>query len=270
MQPALNRVEFRSGDDVLVARGQNLRNFILRRNDALRRGRMRGENLWNGARLLLFVRLNLFKEGNERVRIVAGLVHILEPEVIGFGLIHAREFQEGHGNSKVHALINRISGPGVRDKDRCHHRADLDDIALGSLLGAMSRAHMRDLMRHHSRQLGLLVRVQDQTAVDVKKSARQRERVHHVRIDHLDRKGHLRIGVANQVLPYAVHILGHDGIVNEFRLLLHFLRQLFSQRDFVFQRIEIQSVAYAAIADSVHILLGTCLDVRVRGHLLNR
>src|ERR1700735_387904 len=38
----------------------------------------------------------------------------------------------------------------------------------------------------------------------------------------------------------------------------------------MFQRIEIQSVPDAAIADRVHILLGSRLDVRVRRHLLNR
>jgi len=44
-------------------------------------------------------------------------------------------------------------------------------------------------MRHHSGKFGFFLRPQNQSAIDVEKSARQRERIHFVRVDHLDRNG---------------------------------------------------------------------------------
>ena len=108
----------------------------------------------------------------------------------------------------------------------------------------MARANVRDFVRHHSREFRFLIRVQDQAAVDVEKSARQRERIHHVRIDHLDCERHLRVGVAHQVLPHAVHVFRDHRVVDEFRALLDFLGQLLAQRDVVFERIQLEAVAH--------------------------
>ena len=134
---------------------------------------------------------------------------------------------------------------------------------LGRLLRAVPRANVRDFVRHYAGQLRFLIRVQDQPAIDVEKSAGQRERVHHVGIDHLDGEGNLGVGIAHQVLPHAVHVLVDHRIVDELRALFHFLRQLFAQRDLALHRIKIQPLADVAVSDGVDVLFGAGLDVGI-------
>ena len=86
LQARLDDVELRSGHDVLLARRKNRRDLLLRRFDAIGRRRVRRENLGDRSRLLLLVRFDLFKEHNERVGIVPGLVHVLQAEVVRFAL----------------------------------------------------------------------------------------------------------------------------------------------------------------------------------------
>src|SRR5690348_2514180 len=57
-EASFNRIKFRGGDNVFLARGKNARNFLLRVADTLRRGRMRGESLRDGAGTALFVGLD--------------------------------------------------------------------------------------------------------------------------------------------------------------------------------------------------------------------
>ena len=54
----------------------------------------------------------------------------------------------------------------------------------------MACSHVSNLVRHHAREFGFVVRRQDQSRVYIEKSAWQREGIDHVRVDHLDRKWH--------------------------------------------------------------------------------
>ena len=62
------------------------------------------------------------------------------------------------------------------------------EIALSAAAAACS--HVSNLVRHHAREFGFVVRRQDQSRVYIEKSAWQREGIDHVRVDHLDRKWH--------------------------------------------------------------------------------
>ena len=59
--------------------------------------------------LLLLHGLNLFEEGDERRRIVARPVHVLDAEIVGFRLESAREVQEGQRNAEAHAFVDAVS-----------------------------------------------------------------------------------------------------------------------------------------------------------------
>ena len=50
-----------------------------------------------------------------------------------------------------------------------------------------------------------------------------------------------------------------------FAALVHFLRELLAERDFVLERIEVEALADAAVANGVDVLLAAGLDVRVVG-----
>ena len=70
---------------------QDVRDVLLAALDAVVRHRMRREDLGHRSRFLLLERLDLLEEVDERRRIVAGLVHVLEAQHVGFGLqIRAR------------------------------------------------------------------------------------------------------------------------------------------------------------------------------------
>ena len=73
--------------------------------------RMRREHLGHRAGLLLFERLDLFEEVYERSRIVAGLVHILQPKHVGLGFKAARERQEADRDRNAGGLMNSVTGP---------------------------------------------------------------------------------------------------------------------------------------------------------------
>ena len=133
--------------------------------------------------------------------------------------------------AKFKPFVKSITRPAARAQQNQRNRRHLRDFALGGVLGAVPRGHVRDLVRHHARQFRFGIGAQDQSAIHVEKSARQRERIHHIGIDHLDREGNLRVRIAHQVLPHAVHVFGHDRIVDQLRRALHFLRQALAQRD---------------------------------------
>ena len=57
------------------------------------------------------MRLDLFEEVDERRRIVAGLVHVLQAQVVGFGFESARERQEAQRDRQACALPDARTRP---------------------------------------------------------------------------------------------------------------------------------------------------------------
>ena len=96
-------------------------------------------------------------------------------------------------------------------------------------------------MGHDSGEFRFIVRREDQTAVDVEKAARKSERVDFVRIDDLDRKWNLRIGIADDVLGNTVDVLIDGGIVEQPLLLLDLPGKVPAQSDFPVERNEIDA-----------------------------
>ena len=203
--------------------------------------------------MFLFVRLHLFKEGHERVGIVAGLVHVLQSQIIRFRFRGSRKLQEGDRQRQVQSLINSITRPAAWTEHDQRDGGQLHDLALGGVACAVARANVRDLVGHHSGHFRFFVGAQDQPAIYVEKSAGQCERVHLIGIDHLDRERHLGVRVAHQVLAHAVHIFGDYRIIDKLRGAVHFLRELFAQRNLVLQGIKIRTVADLAVSNCVHV-----------------
>src|SRR6266550_132624 len=222
-EAGLHGIEFGSSDDVLLPGGQNARNLFLRVFDALGRRRMRGENLGDAARAALFIGLDALEESDVGVRVVAGLIHVLESEEIGFTFGVAAELQVGHGDRQVQALINAVAGPAAGSEQNQRDGGELHQFALGGVFRAVTGGHVGNLVGHNAGKLRLFHSVQDQAAVHVEEAAGQCEGVDFVGIDHLDGEGNSRIGIANQVLTNAVDVFGDHWIVNEFRGALDFL-----------------------------------------------
>src|SRR5208283_705740 len=253
-QPRLHGIKLRRGDDVLVLFRQNARNFLLSSSNSVWGWRVGGEHLWNGPRPPLLIGLDAFKEGHIGVWIVASLVHVLDTQEIGFTFGIAREFQESKGNRKLHAFVNAVAGPAIRNKDHCSHRTDLNHVRFGGLFCSVARSHVGNLVRHHACEFRFFLSPQDQAAVNVEETAGQRESIHFIGIDNLDRKGNLSVGIANQILPHAIHILRNDWVVNQLRTALHFLRERFAERNFVFQGVKVNSLADVAVPNRIHVV----------------
>src|SRR5207253_9040670 len=105
----LHLVEFRSRYDVFLASRENARDFLLRVRNALGRGRVSGENLWDSAGATLLVGLDALEEGYVRVRIVPRLVHVLNTEEIRFAFGVARKLQERQRYRHIQALVQGVS-----------------------------------------------------------------------------------------------------------------------------------------------------------------
>src|ERR1700751_4053013 len=88
---------------------QKLLNFLLRLLYAVGRRRVGFEGLRECSGLLLLLCLDLLEERGEGLRIVAALVHILQPEIIGLGLEPAAELQEGHWKRQTGGFLSSES-----------------------------------------------------------------------------------------------------------------------------------------------------------------
>src|SRR5579871_2835067 len=84
-KPCFHILKLGSVHDILRLCRENRRDLLLRSFNPVRSLRMRRKSFGQGSRLLLLLRLNLFEEGYERLRIVPGLIHILQTEIIGLG-----------------------------------------------------------------------------------------------------------------------------------------------------------------------------------------
>src|SRR5215831_12302141 len=98
---------------------------------------MVGEDLGDRSRLFPLFRLNLFEKCDERVWVVAGLVHVLQAQIVGLTFVATRELQERDRDTEVHALINRVSSPTIGDKNHRGDRGELRNGALSLIPGGM-------------------------------------------------------------------------------------------------------------------------------------
>src|SRR5580704_18501814 len=85
-QTRLDVVEFGRSHRIFLLRRQDLLDLFLGLGNAIWGLRMRSKSLGQRPRLLLFHGLQLLEEGNERLRFVSCLIHILQSEVVGFSL----------------------------------------------------------------------------------------------------------------------------------------------------------------------------------------
>src|SRR5580704_13830326 len=116
---------------------------------------------------------------------------------------------------------------------------------------------MADLMGHHSSDFGFVIGIQDQAGIDVEESARKRESVDAVVVDHLDGERHFCVGIANQVLAEPVHIFGDDRVLNEMGTRVNLLGVLMPHVDLALDAVPVPHTApasHVAVADGGHIL----------------
>src|SRR5437764_333268 len=85
---------------------------------------MAGKSLGQRARLLLLLRLYLLEERSEGLRIVTGLVHVLQAQMVGLSLEAAREFHE----AQLHAGLDLL-GVLLADGDLFLYRIPIAQAA---------------------------------------------------------------------------------------------------------------------------------------------
>src|SRR3954468_21052835 len=108
---------------------------------------MRGEGLGNGAGLLLFLRLYLFKEGYFRFRVISSGVGVLHAEIVGLRFKAAREFHKGKWQADLRNGAGGISDTAADEDER--QRCDVGPVAACLLAHGMTSADVSSLMRHH-------------------------------------------------------------------------------------------------------------------------
>jgi len=168
-QATLHIVEFTGIDHVFRFCFEDLVDFRLRGLDAGVGRRMAGENLGQGAGLLLLERLDLFEEIDERGGVVAGLVQILQAQVIGLRFHGLGEVQEAQGDGEAGALTNGIAGPSAHENQG--DGGIVDELPLGLLLGAVAGGDVGDFVGHDAGEFGFGIGFQDQTGVAEEESA---------------------------------------------------------------------------------------------------
>ena len=132
------------------------------------------------------------------------------------------------GIARLAPCTDGVTGPAAHGSDQ-RQWWRFGQLAAGGLPRAVARGHMRDLVRHHARQFGFAIRLQNQAGIHEEEAAGQRESVHFLGIEHLDGERNLGVGVAHQVLADAVDVFGDDRVVDDLRLPLDFLRQLLAE-----------------------------------------
>src|SRR5260370_1967458 len=138
-QARLHGIEFRGGHNVLLAGRQYVANFFLYGHHALWRGRVGREELRHRPWLPFLLRLDLFEERHEGVRVIASGVHILQAQVVRLEFVSPGKLQEGHGNGEVEAFIKAVTRPAAWAQQDQRNRGHLCQLALGGVLGAVPR-----------------------------------------------------------------------------------------------------------------------------------
>ena len=103
----------------------------------------------------------------------------------------------------------------------------------------MTGSHMSDLVCHDSGQFGFFVRGEEQSGIYIEESSWQGKGVYFTGVNYFDRKGHLRIGVTHDVLSDPVHVLGDDGVLNQFHGAVDHLGIFPAHADLGFQRVPV-------------------------------
>src|SRR6185437_1543198 len=100
------------------------------------------EKLRHGAGLALLERLDFLEEVDEGRRIVARVVHVLEPEQVGFGLEPASEPEISKRDGESGSFIDSISDPAAHHDRR--NGCELDESSTSRLTRAVPRGHVSD------------------------------------------------------------------------------------------------------------------------------
>src|SRR5690242_3921448 len=137
---------------------------------------MRRKEFRHRAGLALLERLNLFEEINKGSRIVAGLVHVLDTEVVRFRFEATGELQERQRHQKPGCLIDAVGRRSTNEDER--QSSQLRDFTACGLTSAVTGRYVSNLVRHDSGEFGFVVRVQNQARIHKEESTRKRERVH--------------------------------------------------------------------------------------------
>ena len=166
----------------------------------------------------------------------------------------AGELQEGQGNCEARRLAYAVARPPAKEDQG--DGGQVRYLTLGGLLRAVPGGNMGDFVGHHARQLGLAAGQLDQARIDIEIPTWQGKRVDFVAVNDLDRKRHASVGVANQILSHSVDVLGDDRVVNDLRVAFNLGRQLFAERDFLFDRIEVDALTDVPFADRLDVFLG--------------
>src|SRR5258708_2666388 len=69
--------------------------------------------------------------------------------------------EKSERDGEVHALVDAVAGPAVRDNDHRGHGAELYEFTLGGLLGAVTRSDVGNLVGHDAGEFGLLLSAED-------------------------------------------------------------------------------------------------------------
>src|SRR5216683_2926485 len=258
-------VELAGGDDVVRLRGHDSGDLVLGAANSVGGLGVVGEDLGEGAGLVLLECVDLLEELDVGLGIVAGLVHVLEAEPVGLALEVAGELEEGQRDGELGGLVDAIAGPGALGEDDQGDGADLRVVHAGRLASGVVGADVGGLVGHDAGELRLLVGGHDEAGVDVEEAAGKSHGVDLVGVDDLDGEGDLAVGVLDDVLADAVDVLDDDGIGDHVGGLLDLHGVGLAVADLPVDGVP---VAHAAAADvsgayGVDVVFATLLDVGV-------
>ncbi len=183
-------------------------------------------------------------------RVVPGRGHDVRPEQIGLALELTAESQECRAEPELRALRHGAADVAADDgaDDRAEQRPDLVFRRLGGLGRAVPQRDVAQLVGHHAGDLAFGVRRLDHAAIDVHRSARQRERVDLAHVDDLE-------GVAELGMPELLR----DGLDQPPPDRRHERRHLF-----VAQNRQLLFDFHGGLSPELHVLRRRVLVVRRR------
>ena len=128
---------------------------------------------------------------------------------------------------------NRLAGDAAEDGARnlSENRPNLIRRGLTGLCGPVPQRDVADFVREHAGNFALVLCCLQHPAVDVHRTAGQRERIQVADIDDVERVAELRMPKLaryrlSQALPYALHIAVDAIVAKHWKLLRHLLCRL--------------------------------------------
>ncbi len=175
------------------------------------------------------LRLDRLKHVGHVARVVPRARHDLRAKQVGLPLVVAAVSEERSSKANLRAEGDRLTGHAAKHGPRNlpKNGSDLIGHCLACLRGAVAQRDVANLVREHAGDLAFVPGRLEHSAIDIHRTARQRERIEVAHVDDIERVTELRVpkfvrDVLHEPLTDALDVVVHAVVTKHRKLFGNF------------------------------------------------